>query len=476
MNVQSLSFLLFLAVTVLLCRLNADKHPMAARRLLEIACVVFYLAGDHGKASLLVLLAGIAVSMAAARYLTSGKTEQGRKTVAMLAALWHIGVLMVFKYTGFFTGGALTIGWAPLGLSFFTFQQLWLLKALYEGSYRPNTTEDFLLFGLFFPVLTSGPILRPDDFFPQLTGGKFLRPDGQDMVAGLYAFALGLAKKTLLADSFGTLVANGRALGETMTAPAAWVVIFGYTLQLYFDFSGYCDLVTGAARMLGVRLPVNFNSPYHALSVGEFWKRWHITLTSFLRECVYIPLGGSRKGAGRTYLHILIVFLISGFWHGAGWTFIVWGALHGLAQVVERMWGSGRDRLPKVLRWAGTFLFVSLAWVFFQSPDLTSAAELLKAAFAGGAGLPLDALLTGVFESEVTAVETLLPVAAKFLPQMTLAGLFGAGTVVILWPRNTVSRMDEFQPNGWNLVVCAVLMLWSVLSFSGVATFIYSNF
>jgi len=476
MSFQSLSFLLFLTAAVLLCRLVSRRSPTAAKRLLELACVGFCLAGNHGRESFLVLLAGMAVSVAAGRYLTSGKTEAGRRRVAALAALWHIAVLMVFKYTGFFTGGAFSIGWAPIGLSFFTFQQLWLLKELYQGGYRPDTTEDFLLFGLFFPVLTSGPILRPSAFFPQLRGEKFLRPDGQDLAAGLYAITMGMAKKVLLADPLGVMVGNGWAAVGDLSVPAAWIVILSYTLQLYLDFSGYCDIAAGCARLLGIRLPVNFDSPYRSLSVAEFWKRWHITLTTFLRECLYFPLGGSRKGAGQTYLNILIVFLVSGFWHGAGWTFILWGGLHGLAQIVERFWGRGRERLPKPVRWAGTFLFVNLAWVFFRAPDLAAAGTLLSAAVTGGGGLMLDTLSAGVLESEVNAIQTLLPMLSARVPQLVPPALLTVGMAVVLWPKTVLRKMEEFRPRPIHAVLCGVLLVWVILSFSGVATFIYSNF
>ena len=476
MSFQSLSFLLFLSAAVILCRLVSRRSPAAAKRLLELACVVFCLAGNRGRESFLVLLAGMAVSVAAGRYLTSGKTEAGRRRVAALAALWHIIVLMVFKYAGFLTGGALSVGWAPIGLSFFTFQQLWLLKELYEGRWRPDTTEDFLLFGLFFPTLTSGPILRPSAFFPQLRGEKFLRPDGRDLAAGLYAICAGMAKKVLLADPLGVMVGNGWAAVNDLSAPAAWIVILGYTLQLYLDFSGYCDIAAGCARLLGIRLPANFDSPYRSFSVTEFWKRWHITLTTFLRECLYFPLGGSRKGAGRAYLNILIVFLVSGFWHGAGWTFILWGGLHGLAQIVERFWGKGRERLPKSLRWLLTFAFVNLAWVFFRAPSLGAAGALLSAAVAGGGGAMTDVLSAGVLESEVNAVQTLLPMLSAKVPALALAALLVVGMVVALWPKTVLRKMEEFRPRPIHAVICGVLLVWVILSFSGVATFIYSNF
>lgn len=474
MSFQSFSFLAFLAVTVSVCLTAGRKAPWCGRLLLTLACLVFYLAGG-GWGGLLALAAGTAVTAVTLQRLC-GEDAPARRRALVLGCGYHILVLAAFKYTGFFTGGRVAVEWAPLGLSFFTFQQLWLLKEGYTRQYRPEQGDDLALYAFFFPTVTSGPILRPGAFFPQLRGERFLRPDWADIAAGLYAFSLGLAKKTLLADSFGAVAANGWAMGENMTAPAAWMVILGYTLQLYLDFSGYCDMAAGAARLLGLRLPLNFDSPYRSLSVGEFWKRWHITLTTFLRECLYFPLGGSRRGSARTYQNILIVFLVSGLWHGAGWTFLVWGALHGLAQVLERAWGPARDRLPKGLRWAMTFAFVSFAWIFFQAPSLGGAAELLSASVTGGLGLPLEALAAGVFDSEATAVSTLLPALAKAMPGLTLAGLFGTGMIVVLWPRNVVRQLDDFRPDLVRAVACGVLLVWSVLSFSNVTTFIYSNF
>ena len=473
MSFQSLSFLLFLAVTVCTCLGAARRNRTAGLYLLAAACALFCLLGNRGFISLWVLLLGCRVTRAAERrFADPGR----RKRALVLACAYHIAVLMGFKYTGFFTGGALAVNWAPIGLSFYTFQQLWYLKEVYTGEFLPEKEDSLELMAFFFPTLTSGPILRPGAFFPQLRSGTFLHPAGQDVAAGLYAITMGMVKKVLLADPLGVMVANGWAVAEDLTAPAAWLVILGYTLQLYLDFSGYCDIAAGCARLLGIRLPVNFDSPYRSLSVTEFWKRWHMTLTSFLRECLYFPLGGSRKGVGRTYLNILIVFLVSGFWHGAGWTFIFWGGLHGLAQIVERLWGKGRDRLPKILRWAMTFGFVNLAWVFFRAPSLAAAGELLSAAVTGGGGLMLDALAVGVLESEVNAVQTLLPMLSARVPGLMLLALLAVGMVVVLWPKTVLRRMEEFRPRLVHAVMFGVLLVWAVLSFSGVATFIYSNF
>ena len=479
MSFQSLGFLAFLMLALAVC-LPAGRHsPRAGAALLTIASAVFYLLGPGGwtvvLGGLVCLLLGIAVTAWALRRM--GRAGADRRRTLALACVYHIAVLVGFKYAGFLTGGAVEVGWAPLGLSFFTFQQLWLLKEVCTGEYVPGPGDRLLLYGLFFPTVTSGPILRPDTFFPQLRGETFLHPDWSDAAAGVYAICCGTIKKVLLADAFGTVVNNGWAhLGE-LSAPAAWLVILGYTLQLYFDFSGYCDIAAGIARLLGLRLPVNFDSPYRSASVTEFWKRWHITLTTFLRECLYFPLGGSRRGTARTYLNILIIFLVSGLWHGAGWTFLVWGALHGLAQVLERAWGKRRDRLPLLLRWGLTVLFVNLAWVFFRAPDCAAALELLGRAVTGGLTGPEPWLLEGLFAQETDAVQLLFPaVAAPWWDALRTALLYGAGMIAVLWPRNVIHRMEDFRPTLWRGAGLAVLTLWCVLSFNGVTSFIYSNF
>ena len=467
MSFQSLSFPVFLAAAVLVCRGLAGTP--AAVMALELFCLFFYLCSG-GWAALAVLAAGVLVTRAALGALAGPH----RRRTLTLACCYHVAVLAVFKYADFFTGGARSLGWAPLGLSFFTFQQLWLLRDAYVGDYRPAGGEPWPLFALFFPTVTSGPILRPGDFFPQLEAEGFLRPSGADAAAGLYAMCWGTIKKVLLADPLGTVVANGWSGVEGLSAPEAWLVMLAYTLQLYLDFSGYCDIASGAARLLGVRLPVNFDSPYRSCSVGEFWKRWHMTLTGFLRQCVYFPLGGSRKGLLRTCGNILIVYLVSGWWHGAGWTFLVWGSLHGLAQIAERLWGPGRERLPGAVRWTGTFLFVNVAWVFFRAPDLHAAGSMLSAAVSGGLRLPGEWLLEGFFDSETAAAA----LAAPGLPVqwLLLAVVLAAGLAVSMMREEPVRRMDTFRPTWRQGAALAVLTAWSVLSFTGITGFIYSNF
>nr|WP_326165874.1 MBOAT family O-acyltransferase [uncultured Oscillibacter sp.] len=487
---QSFGFLAFLPVAAGVCLSAARRSRPAAVRCLTAAGLVFYAAGG-GWGALLVLAAGLAVSAAAVRVLTTedvralpgggGPRTRGdarsaarRRLCLVLAAAWHIGVLTAFKYTGFLTGGRISPGWAPLGLSFFTFQQLWLLKEAYTGGFRPGPGDSLALYAFFFPTVVSGPILKPQAFFPQLHGEGAFRPGGRDLAAGLYAIAAGTAKKVLLADNLGTVVDSGWEHLDQLSAPAAWLVILGYTLQLYLDFSGYCDIAAGAARLLGFRLPANFDAPYRSLSIGEFWKRWHITLTSFLRECLYFPLGGSRKGTGRTYLHILIVFLVSGLWHGAGWTFLIWGGLHGLGQIAERAWGAGRERVPGPLRWAMTFLFVNIAWVFFRAPDVPGALALLRSAVSAGLDPPAAWLTADVFAKEAEGLAILLPGARHWIGKALSGGLFGVSLIAALRPGT--GRAEGPAPSAWGAAAMALLAAWSILSFTSVATFIYSNF
>ena len=410
-----------------------------------------------------------------------------RRFFLLVALIGSLGMLFYFKYANFVLRSANAllgtafaeiqgIGTLPLGISFYTFQTLSYSIDVYRRDVKAERNiVDFGAYVVMFPQLIAGPIVKYRDVSDQLHVYKH-RYNLKQIEEGMTLFTFGLAKKVLLADNLGVLVNNGWGSLSELTALTAWCVILGYTLQLYFDFSGYCDLTAGCARLLGLRLPINFDSPYRSLSVTEFWKRWHMTLTAFLRENVYFPLGGSRKGRGRTYLNILVVYLVSGIWHGAGWTFILWGLLHGLAQVLERLWGKRRDALPRWVRWAMTFLFINLAWVFFRAPDVSSALLLLKTAVTGGMGGIRLWLVNGLFRREVSALELLLPVIGPYTAYLRVALILGIGLLAALWPRNVIRQMDTFRPNWRSGLYVLVWTVWAILSFTGVVTFIYSNF
>lgn len=292
---------------------------------------------------LLLILGSIAFNYAVICLMFRWPARHGPLLAAGVTA--NLAVLFWFKYYDFFVGSvnaALKTDFVllhialPLGISFFTFQQIGMLADVYRGAVdkRPSLLE-YALFVSYFPQLVAGPIVEYGEMMPQFRRAVPFRWD--NLYRGAVQLVLGLGKKLLLADFCAVIADYGYGLQGTMHYQTAIAAILAYTFQLYFDFSGYCDMACGISRMFGIELPVNFDSPYKACSVTEFWKRWHITLTRFLTRNVYIPLGGSRRGLPHTCLNVMIVFLLSGLWHGAGWTFLFWGGLHGAAMVAERL-------------------------------------------------------------------------------------------------------------------------------------------
>ena len=324
-----------------------------------------------------VLVGSILVNHALMRRLHAGG---GRGWLWGGVAL-NLLLLGVFKYTGFVVGelsALLDQGWTrprfvlPLGLSFFTFQQVGALVASARGRQGRVSLLHHALHTAFFPQLVAGPIVRSTDFHPQLDRGWLERLTVRRVGSGLALVCLGLFKKTVVADSLAPIV------DRVFRAPAvgageAWTGALGYTLQLFYDFGGYADLAMGLGLLFGLALPANFDAPYRATSLRDFWRRWHITLGDFLREHVYIALGGRREGPGREWAALLVTFALGGLWHGAGWTFVWWGLLHGLVMVVDA-WGRRRGWVvPRPVGWVGTMLVVVFGWVLFRSVSLDQA-------------------------------------------------------------------------------------------------------
>ena len=456
----------------------------AQRLCLLGACLIFY--GAAGPLSL-VLAAG---EGAATFLLGRAICRRPRYRRGLLAAgtVLLVGVLVFCKYTGFLLenlSALLSLPWTlpsfalPLGLSFLTFQQLLFLRDCAAGEVERPSALNFALFLGFFPTVSSGPITRWGEITAQLPGEKAAAFSWADLAAGLWCFTLGLAKKLLLADTFAGAVSWGWTYLEELTAVPAVLAVTAYSFQLYFDFSGYCDMAAGIARIFGIRLPVNFDSPYRALSVSDFWKRWHITLSRFFRYCVYIPLGGNRRGLAVTCRNIMLIYLISGLWHGAGWGFLLWGFLHGCAMCLERCL-RGKVRLWRPLGWALTFAFVSVAWIWFQAPTVADGNALAAALLRFRPVLPPQSLSSYLTRPEVAA---LMDLAALFAP--ALVELLRWALPLLLYPLalgliwlvpNPVRQMEGFRPTPWKAVLCAVLLAWSVLSMGSVSTFLYVNF
>ena len=344
----------------------------------------------------------------------SGARRVSKKQMLTLAIAANLLLLGYYKYANFFlssidtvTGSTWQIGdiMLPLGISFFTFTQIAFLVDTYQGKVKEYNFIHYLLFVTYFPHLIAGPVLHHKDMMPQFAHQATYRINWDNVATGLLLFTLGLCKKTLWADSlapFATAIfdgtQHGMAIGMLPTVYEAWSGALAYTLQIYFDFSGYTDMALGIALMFNIRLPINFNSPYQSTSIIDFWRRWHITLSAFLRDYLYIPLGGNRHGKPRRYINLLATMLLGGLWHGAGWTFVIWGALHGVYLTLNHLW---RELVAeKYLRWipvwlgaltGGTITFIAVvaAWVVFRSIDMAQAITLLKAMF-GIAARPIS--------------------------------------------------------------------------------------
>ncbi len=482
MNVQSHLFVLAYLPALLVAwrAVNARAGNRWARVCLLGAGALF--CGWGAPLSLLVLAGEGAVSYLLGRRIAGG--DPHKKALLWAGGLLPLLVLAFFKYTGFalsltpleglFTPPA---GLMPLGLSFLTFQQILWLRDCYDGQIPEEVTPlDYACCLTFFATATCGPITRIGELAPQLRRPAPFSWDG--LAARLYCFSLGLGKKVLLAAMFANGADYGFANAAALPPADCALTILCYTLQIYFDFSGYCDMAHGMANMMGVALPVNFNSPYQALSPRDFWSRWHITLSRFFRRCVYIPLGGSRRGTTVTCRNLLIVFLLSGLWHGAGWGFLIWGALHGLAMVLQRLL-KGRVTLPRPVAWLLTFLFVNLAWVFFRAGTAGQALTLLGGLFGPGWALPSPEFaaalpLTAAGEALAFLQRVIAPGGNLFRYWIPLL-LLPVGLALLACP-NPTAQAENFRPTTGRAALCAACLAASVLFLSGVDTFIYANF
>ena len=359
---------------------------------LTLASYVFY--GWWDPWFVLLMLASTLVDYRCGRAVAApGASPSYRRLALLTSVVVNLGLLGFFKYWTFFAanwnavagagGGWRLPGWEivlPIGISFYTFQSMSYTIDLYRGQARPaETLIDFAAYVSLFPQLIAGPIIRYRDLADQLPRR---RHDPDRMARGLGYFALGFAKKVLLANNLG-VIADAVFAAAAPPWHVAWVGVIAYAFQIYFDFSGYSDMAIGLGCMFGFKFPENFRSPYRAESITEFWRRWHISLSSWLRDYLYIPLGGNRKGRLRTYFNLAVTMLLGGLWHGAQWQFVVWGALHGLLLAAERLAGRSTlfSALPRSLRVMSTFAVVLITWVFFRAASLPDALRYVAAMF-----------------------------------------------------------------------------------------------
>lgn len=460
-----------------------------------------------------------------------------RRRKCMLGAgiVLNVAVLGFFKYARLLPALRGMELDAP-GISFFTFTQIAFLVETYRGNIVPMGMSEYGLYVSFFPKLMQGPIMLPEDFQVQrsaekpteqrsnekLTEEKKKRTRAvfedlalryaqtgdewwEKLLRNVILISLGLFKKVILADTLGQAVAAGFENVAALLTADAWVVMLSYTLQLYFDFSGYCDIAMGVAAFFGYDLPLNFDSPYKAVNIMDFWKRWHKTLTDFLTKYVYIPLGGNRKGAFRMYVNFLIVFLVSGIWHGAGWQFVVWGMMHGTLYVITRavtgysrrkeaQAAEGRTvrescinsdnrnhrmirRLSHGVRVLLTFLYVNIAWVFFRASSVKEGVQFLCRLLTGGTGKVSRSIAEAFNLDEFWYVIKVLHLDRLPDSYFYVMVLFLIVCLLFIWVSpNAVQIAKKCRLNAAVVLLAAVLFVWSVISFSGVSTFLYFNF
>jgi alginate O-acetyltransferase complex protein AlgI len=410
---NSYEFILAFLPITLLVYFWLGRHGTGRMAIAWLVAASLFFYGWWNAAYLLLIVFSMLFNYGVGLGLSSHSTKIARKPMLVFGIAMNLGLLGYYKYANFFVANLNAVADTnihletiilPLAISFFTFQQITYLI----DSYRRLTHEyrflHYCLFVTFFPQLIAGPIVHHSEMLPQFARRSILRPHASNIAVGVTLFFIGLFKKAVLADgiaAYATPVFDAAAAGETLTLFEAWGGALAYTFQLYFDFSGYSDMALGAARMFGIILPLNFFSPYKAASIIDFWRRWHMTLSRFLRDYVYIPLGGNRHGPRRRYVNVMATMLLGGLWHGAGWTFVVWGGLHGFYLMLNHGWNALRRRsadpversvLTTLLGRSVTFLAVVVAWVFFRAVDLPSAMAVLE----GMSGLNGVAIPSGV--------------------------------------------------------------------------------
>ncbi len=466
--------------------LNRCIGHTAGKIWLTLMSLWFY--GYFNPQYLWIIVASVLINYGLYRLLEQrGRTAAGRALLT-LGVLLNIGVLFYYKYFDFVRAniGALLnrefdlLGLLlPLGISFFTFQQVGFLIDTYKGETGHCRFTDYALFVTFFPQLIAGPIVTYDEMLGQFADETRTHFRASDFAKGIYAFSLGLAKKVLLADVIGNAANYGYDNVASLSGLTAFLTMLCYMLQIYFDFSGYCDMARGIGMMFRIDLPVNFLSPYKGTNVDELWRGWHITLTRFLKKYVYFPLGGSRKGKLRAYLNLFIVFFVSGIWHGANWTYIMWGTMHGVATVFCKLCHRLVVKIPRLLMWPVHLLFVTVATNYFRASSIAEGNLMLQRLWQGGFALGdiPKAWIEGFSSKEFFYVLRLLHMETmSFFPYILPFGYLLAGWAIVLFGRNVHEMTERFKPTVLNCCTTAFLLIWSIVSLGQVSTFLYFNF
>lgn len=482
MQFNSYEFIfLFLPCTVTIYFLASRVKPILGKCVLVIASLIFYAVG---RPNMLIYL-GISMLINYGSVQIYKRFNFKSKVYMALPIIVNVGLLLYFKYYNFAIlniNTFLKIGLEereiilPLGISFYTFQQIAYVVASERGELENNSLIDYLAYILFFPKLLMGPIIDPVDFMYQLNQNGRKKPDITSISVGIKIFSFGLIKKVLFADTFAKAVSWAYTNFESATSMDCILLVVFYTFEIYFDFSGYSDMAVGVSTMINIDLPINFDSPYKAISIRDFWKRWHISLTSFLTKYVYIPLGGSRKGKLLTYVNTIIVFLLSGLWHGANWTFIIWGLLHGLFSCFDRLFSKAEEKVFIPVRWFCTFAVVSALWLLFSAESVHQWIEIMSKIMMMQNTMISDGMVEAFNLPEKVFLFNSLGIGtmAEFVRGCSLLIFVFLGYAICLIPENNFKKRNTLTLS--SLFLSAFSFIYGVLCLGQESIFVYFGF
>ncbi len=481
----------FLPITFILYFLINHRLSHEYSKLALVACSLFFYAWWN-ILYLPIIIGSIFFNYYIGGILSNANQQANKKRrVLKIGIVCNLLLLGYFKYTDFLienvnwmadTDFSLLELTLPLAISFFTFQQIAYLVDSYKGETKEYDLLNYSLFVTFFPQLIAGPIVHHKEMMPQFTASKNKQINFHNIAIGLIIFSIGLFKKVAIADTFAVWANQGFDAAEYLSFYSAWATSLSYTFQLYFDFSGYSDMAIGLALMFNIKLPINFNSPYKALSIQDFWRRWHMTLSRFLRDYIYIPLGGNRVSKFRTYVNLMLTFIIGGIWHGAGWTFIVWGFLHGLALVIHRLWNKLGLRMWTWVAWLVTFNFVNITWVVFRAKEWDDGIKVLKGMFGMAEN---DEFKLSIYFLDTLSMwlnypfYQLIPYINSKAQVNEIAIVYGffALLLVVMLPNTNIHR-ERTQVRYSLMFFAAILLAFSVIQsqLSSSEVFLYFNF
>lgn len=473
--------LLFLPLTVTLYYTLNKINDTVGKIVLLIASIIFYAYTD--RVTLIVL--GISLVLNYGFALAIANVKKWRSFYLFTPIVINTGILLYFKYLNFVIENVnhffmksipLKEMILPIGISFFTFQQIAYMVAVYRKEIEKNNILDYLVYILYFPKILMGPLTEPTDFMDQINDATLKKVNLDNIVCGIKIFSFGLFKKVMLADVFAKAVTWGYTNIDIATSMDWILVMLFYTFEIYFDFSGYSDMAVGTSLMLNIKLPINFDSPYKAISIRDFWKRWHISLTKFFTKYIYIPLGGSKKGIFFTYVNTMIVFLISGIWHGANWTFIVWGILHGALSVFDRIFDKYQKKICKPIKCICTFIVVNSLWLLFRSDSISQWLDIIVKIISfqnlniSDGIIQIFNLQETVFISNVLGVTEFVKNIRGFWMIVYLIVSYG----ICLLFENNYKKLEKIS---WiTMFVSSIAFVWGFICLSGESVFVYFNF